>query len=122
MLTVNVKLQGGAVLSNVDCDICTHYERQVHIAMTTGKTAKHWNMVVGEHHAEHGFDALVGKLRTAVGEFTEDDALAAVEHTVHLKDTHLAVDVVRQVERHASRVLGGVQFIIFFIFSIFNFQ
>ena len=48
--------------------------------MTGGESAEHGDVIRLQQLMEHGLDALVGKLGAAVGELTEDDALAAVDH------------------------------------------
>ena len=113
LVAIDVELEGGSVITHVDGDIGTHYQRQVHVAMTAGEAAEHGDIVVLQQLMEHGLDALVGELLAAVGELAEDDAAAAVEHAVHLENAHLTVDVVHRLlhlldEEDEVLALGGV--------------
>ena len=75
-------------------------------------------MIVLQHLVEHSLDTdgrAIGLLElvATIGKLTKDDAIAAVEHTVHLQDTHLTIDVVHRLldfldEEYQVLALGGI--------------
>ena len=86
--------------------------------MTSGEAAEHGDSIVFQHLVEHGLDTdgrAIGllELGATIGKLTKDDAITAVEDTIHLQDTHLTIDVVHRLldfldEEYQVLALGGI--------------
>ena len=81
--------------------------------MPTGEPAEYGDAILLQHLVQHGLHAAVGELCATVGKFAQDDTLAAVEHTVHLEDAHLTVDVMHRLSHFFYKQdevvpLGGI--------------
>ena len=66
--------------------------------MTGGESAEHRNVILSQQVVKHSFNTyniaiFVCKFSAAADELTKNNSLATVEHTVHLQQAHLAVDV-----------------------------
>ena len=83
-----------SMVTGAPMTIGTHHKRKVHVIMSGREAAEDGDVIPEQIFPEHLFAVFKGELRTAVREFAQNNALAAVQDTVHLKDIELSVDVV----------------------------
>ena len=94
---VDVELQRSTIRTHIECDRSPHHEWQIHITVSGRETAQHRNMVRLEILAEHSLHTGIVEVVTAVGELTQDDSAATVEHARQPEHVDLPVDVVHRL-------------------------